>query len=293
MSRHLPHSALGLLLLLTVLVALVGAGLAVAVAAVGDRMDFTATWELQEDSDVTVEVSRKGDDYAVAFRRQGDGWRRTASARLVDRFQLAGRLDPATPQSGHNGDLRLVATAPAQTALSIARIDNDTVSVGVRPPDASTWQDVGTFTRSSIFSDPYRAAGLIVLFVVATMAIVLVLEISTGGRAREGGRRGARRVAVRLTVVLAALALLVTLLSGQPVVAIAVAIILFALWLVNLVKWLPAEVTSVGEFLGAVFSRDLRRQYRADVAERDTQAVRGAELEKKLREVRGKRSETP
>ena len=118
------------------------------------------------------------------------------------------------------------------------------------------------------------------------MAIVLILEIPALSKREHHGRRGARQTALRLTLVLVAVVLLVTLLAGHPVVAIVAVLILFALWLVNLIKWLPSEVTGVGDFLGFVFSRELRRRYRADVAERDAQAARGADLEATLRGVK-------
>ena len=239
--------------------------------------------------------------------------------------------------------------------MSIVAVNDDTVSASVRDDDAASWTDVGSFERAHIWSDPYRAAGLTVLYLLGAMTIVLVLWIPiasdrlaarepqpgrlvlrvvtvigaagllvafvAGARARTsvdpyraagltilyllgamtivlvlwipiaGDRLAARepqpgRLLLRVVTVIGAVGLLVAFVAGAPTLAFVAVVLPFAFLLFYLVKWLPDEITSTGQLLDYIFSPKRREPFLRDQAARDAQAIRGAALEKALDDVK-------
>jgi len=276
----------GVLVLLTMAVGV--AVLAQSVVAVyrDPGVDFTATWRLRSNEDLTVEISQQDDGvYLASFAQRDAGWRRRAEASKVDRFQLAGRLgkiEGATPRV----EKPVIVRAATGSSVSIVGVNDDTVSVSVRDEGATSWTDLGSFERAHIWSDPYRAVGQTLFDVLCVMAIVLILwiPISGGRHAQRGPRR--RRLVLRVATVLGVVGLLVAILAGAPTLAwIAIAVPL-APWLFYLIKWLPDEISGTGQLLDYIFSPKRREPFRQDQAARDAQAVRGATLEKAMDDVR-------
>lgn len=292
MTRDVPITTLGVLLLATLVVGLAGMGIALASIAHGDETDFTATWKLEDGGAGRVRVTEDDGAYTATFAEDGSDWERSGAAIKVDRFQLAGRLgDPVAAQAG--ADLPLVATTPAGTAFSLVSVNDDRLVVAVRPEGDDYWTDLGTYERGGLWSDPYRFAGFLVFVAFVVMAIVLIFEVPMGGRtaARERPARG--KLALRAAAGVLVAVLLVALLAAQPWVARLTFIVLFAVWLGYMVKWLPGEVTGTGEFLTYVFSPARRRQHQADAAARHVQAGRGIDLERTLFGVKQEWSVAP
>jgi len=125
------------------------------------------------------------------------------------------------------------------------------------------------------------------------MAIVMIFEVPIAGGKHDRGRPGRGKLVLRGAAVVLAGVLLVALLAAAAFVARLAFVVLFAVWLGYMVKWLPSEVTGTGEFLDYVFSRARREQIKADVAARDVQAERGAEFERTLSGVRQEWSVPP
>lgn len=279
---------LGVLLLLLLVVGAAVLALALVAAFDDPWIDLTATWR-QTNGDLTLEVSERDGAYLVSFRQDDAGWRRSAEATRVDRFQLAGRLGeiqgPPPPR-----DPPVVAQAETGAPVSIVAVNDDTVSASVRDDGAASWTDVGSFERAHIWSDPYRAAGLTILYLLGAMTIALVLWIPIAGDRLAARERQPGRLLLRVVTVIGAAVLLVAFVTGVPTLAFLAVVLPFAFLLFYLVKWLPDEITSTGQLLDYIFSPKRREPFLRDQAARDAQALRGAALEKTLDEVKDERS---
>jgi hypothetical protein len=278
-NRRPGFTLFGLLLLLTLAVG--AAVLAQTVVAVyrDPGVDFTASWRLRSSEDLTFEISEDGGVYLVSFAPRDAGWRRRAEARRVDRFQLAGRLgeiEGASPP----GEPPAILQAATGASVSFVGVNDDTVSASVRDDGAASWTDLGSFERTHLWSDPYRAAGQTLLYVLGMMAIALTLWIPIAGGRHAQRDPQPRRLVLRVLTVLGAVGLLVAILVGAPTLAWAAVAVPFAPWLIYLIKWLPDEITGTGQLLDYIFSPKLREPFRRDQAARDAQAIRGAALEK-------------
>ena len=290
MGRKPPLTLLGVLLLLTLALGLAGLVLA-AVISDEPAVDFTATWRLQPDDALSAEVSENEEGvYTVSFAPPDAAWRREAVMSRVDRFQLAGRLGDV--EGAPSGDDHLVIVGAATGAsVSILSLNEDTVDVGVREAGAAAWTDLGTFKRGAVWSDPSRAAGWIMITVLAAMVAALVFQIPLlrTQRARHEPRHG--EIVWRVVSLLAVVVLLTALLDGSPILALVSVLVLFATWLLKLVKWLPEEVTGTGAMLDYLLSPKRRDAFHQEATDRGVQAERGTDLERILQDVRDAKSE--
>lgn len=118
------------------------------------------------------------------------------------------------------------------------------------------------------------------------MTIVLILRVAIAGDRHVQRDPQPGRLILRVVSVLGAVALLAAILVGAPLLAIIAVVVLFAPWLLHLIKWLPDEVRGTGQLLDYILSPKRREPFRMDQAARDAQAIRGAALEKSLRGTR-------
>lgn len=285
MKRAPRITLFGILLLATLVVGAAVLALSVAAAYRDPGVDFTATWELGADEDQTMEISEDDGVYLVSFAEHDADWRRSAESSKVDRFQLAGRLG-AIEGTSPPGEPPAIVQAATGSSVSIVGVNDDTVSASVREDGADSWTDLGTYERAHIWSDPYRAAGLTLLYVLGGMTILLVLWVSIAGGRRTGEDAQPGRLLLRVLGVLGAVALLVAIPAGAPAIAIGVVVILVAPLLLSLFKWLPDEITGTGRLVEYALSPKRRRPYHDDLAAQEAQAARGAALEETMDEVR-------
>ena len=136
--KPLPRvTLLGVLLLLTLTAGAAMLALAVAAISRDPGVDFAATWKLQSSEDLTVEISDDDGVYLVSFEQRDAGWRRSAEARRVDRFQLAGRLGEIEG-TAPRGEPPAIVQAATGASVSIVGLNDDTVSVSVRDDGAAS-----------------------------------------------------------------------------------------------------------------------------------------------------------